>query len=206
MVAINPQMLKVKVMRTNTQLAISTANSVRQLADGTVVCEGHGPDGGTVMVMLGRERLDLQVSFGEAHWHMVLTREGDDDPISVDMSEPATLTLMPVDAHNGHHTRREKEVVLCPLCGGKRHWKDSGKPGTDSYIACSWRQWARDEGKLVDPDNPEYKDNDPERTKAHEAEFQRWMQSQPKDRMFGSVHAERILRQRRRAQLKANSN
>lgn len=34
-------------------------------------------------------------------------------------------------------------VMLCPLCGGKRHRKSG-----DTFTECAWRQFARDEALL----------------------------------------------------------
>lgn len=81
--------------------------------------------------------------------------------------------------------------VLCPLCGGKRHWKMAEA----SREQCLWRQWAKETGKMANPDD--WQEQPPERTPALDREYQKWRAANP-TREGGSVPAERILRQRAR--------
>lgn len=80
-------------------------------------------------------------------------------------------------------------TITCPLCGGKRHWKDGGRA---SVHECLWRQWARDTDLLDEPMNP--RDLGPAEDAQTLARFQVWLDAHP-NREAGSVHAERYIRQ-----------
>jgi hypothetical protein len=85
------------------------------------------------------------------------------------------------------YVRKGEPPVLCPLCGGKRHWKMAAA----SREQCLWRQWARDTERL---DGEGWDAGVPERTPMNEKLYQKWLAENP-EREGGSVPAERILRQ-----------
>jgi len=85
-------------------------------------------------------------------------------------------------------------TILCPLCGGKRHWKDKS-----SVRECAYRQWARDAGRLDNPADP--LDRGPEPTPKLEGEYQRWLAERP-NLLAGSTPAERLIRQAMRTAAK----
>lgn len=74
------------------------------------------------------------------------------------------------------------EVLPCPLCGGKRHRKMPG-----SVYECAWRQWENEVGGPM------------AHTDMGEQAFLNWRTARP-NLMAGSVHAERLIRQRKRAE------
>jgi len=176
------------MLTTDMDLLISTANSVRQLADGTVVCEGHGPDGATVMVVLRDGAMDMKFSLQGVEWQMTLSKIDDGVEVKHNAVQHRPVSVQ----HDG--ARKPREVVLCPMCHHARHWK-----GKDSIRECAWRQWAIATGRMELDAAP--KDNGPESTPEYEVEFEAWVKAHPKGITgdgFGSVPQERLLRQRAR--------
>lgn len=101
-----------------------------------------------------------------------------------DTRVPCRKCRLPMHMHGRPPCPTPKEdPIPCPLCGGKRHRKTPG-----STYECLWRQWETQEfgGMPISHDN------------AAEEAFVKWRAAHPQ-LLAGSVHAERLIRQAKRA-------